>query len=407
MSTFIGIDWSEKHHHVHVLNAHGATLSQFVIPHSVAGMETFEQQRTKLGVPPSDCAIALETAYNLLVDFCWDHQYPLYVIAPHITHSRRASYRASRAHDDDSDAFLLADLLRTDRERFLPWQPDGALVRQLSVQLDSIAQLTHTIVVYHNRLRAVLLRYYPTALGLFHDLHSQVSLRFLQRYPTPQAAQALAYTEFVSFCKAQRYTWDKLLPEHFAHLQRPALAADPSVVHAYQAETVFLAEVLLNLVQRKEALLRAVQQGFQEHPDSYIYTSLPGAGALLAPQFLVMFGDRRERYPDPAIIQALAGTCPVTHKSGKSHRVRFRRACNRTYRQTAQQFAQASVRQAAWAATYYAQCRARGHTKSHAYRCLANRWLNIIWTLWQRREAYNETYHTQQIQQHRRPIAAR
>lgn len=403
MTTFIGIDWGEKHHHVHILNAHGATVAQFMIPHSLAGVEAFEQQRTKLGLPPTDCAIALETAYNLLVDFCWDHQYPLYVIAPHITHSRRASYRASRAHDDTSDAFLLADLLRTDRDRFLPWQPDGALVRQLRVQLESIAQLTHTIVAYHNRLRAVLLRYYPTALGLFQDLHSQISLRFLLHYPTPQAAQALSYPEFVSFCKAQRYTWDKLLPEHFAYLQRPALTADPVVVQACQAETVFLAEVLLNLVQRKEALLRTVQQSFQEHPDSYIYSSLPAAGDLLAPQLLVMFGDRRERYPDPAIIQALAGTCPVTHRSGKSRQVRFRHACDHAYRQTAQQFAQASVRQADWAAAYYAQCRARGHTKSHAYRCLANRWLTIIWTLWQRREAYNETYHTQQIRQHRRP----
>jgi hypothetical protein len=36
------------------------------------------------------------------------------------------------------------------------------------------------------------------------------------------------------------------------------------------------------------------------------------------------------------------------------------------------------------------------------YRCLANRWLGIIWKLWPSRERYDETYHWQQIQRHRR-----
>jgi len=48
------------------------------------------------------------------------------------------------------------------------------------------------------------------------------------------------------------------------------------------------------------------------------------------------------------------------------------------------------------------RCLARGHSKSHAYRCLANRWLGIIWKLWQSRERYDETYHLQQIRRHRR-----
>jgi hypothetical protein len=82
--------------------------------------------------------------------------------------------------------------------------------------------------------------------------------------------------------------------------------------------------------------------------------------------------------------------------------VRFRRACNRDDRQRAQQFAKASVREAEWAAAYFSLCLARGHYKSHAYRCLANRWLGIIWKLWQSRELYDETYHLQQIQRHRR-----
>lgn len=116
-----------------------------------------------------------------------------------------------------------------------------------------------------------------------------------------------------------------------------------------------------------------------------------------------MFGDHRERFPTVAAIQTLAGACPVTVQSGKKKQVYFRRACNHEYRHTAQQFAITSVRQSAWAATYFNQAQARGLAENQAYRCLANRWLAVIWTLWQRKQLYDETYHLQQIRQHRRP----
>ena len=35
----------------------------------------------------------------------------------------------------------------------------------------------------------------------------------------------------------------------------------------------------------------------------------------------------------------------------------------------------------------------RGHSLARAHRALANRWVKIIWTLWQRREWYSEAKH--------------
>ena len=60
---------------------------------------------------------------------------------------------------------------------------------------------------------------------------------------------------------------------------------------------------------------------FAVHPDQAIFDSLPGAGELLAPKLLVMFGDHRDRFPQPEAIRCLAGTCPVTDQSGKRRRV--------------------------------------------------------------------------------------
>jgi transposase len=188
----------------------------------------------------------------------------------------------------------------------------------------------------------------------------------------------------------------------YAHLSRPCLEPDPVIVLAYQPEIAFLAQLLLRLVLQKTAAIRQVQQHFNQHPDAHLFDSLPGAGELLAPKLLIMFGDHRQRFPTPETIQCLAGTCPVTDQSGKKRRVYFRHACNRDYRHAVQQFAKSSTMQAPWAASYFSQALARGMSNSHAYRCLANRWLVIIWKLWQTRQPYDEEYHLKQINQHRR-----
>ena len=63
--------------------------------------------------------------------------------------------------DDDRDALVLAEILRTDLGRLIPGQPDGPLVRQMRTLLSWVDQLTKSIVRHRNRLRANLLRFYP------------------------------------------------------------------------------------------------------------------------------------------------------------------------------------------------------------------------------------------------------
>jgi len=82
---------------------------------------------------------------------------------------------------------------------------------------------------------------------------------------------------------------------------------------------------------------------FDQHPDAFIFKSMPGAGDLLAPGLLVKFGDHRDRFPTAGEVQALAGTCPVTVRSGKRKLVKFRQGCDREFRHFAVQFARAQV----------------------------------------------------------------
>ena len=404
MKTIIGIDWSEQKHCIHIYNEAGALLTRFEIEHSVTGFVRLECQLAKANPEPANCLIAIETSHNLLVDFLHSRGFTLYVIAPSVVKHNRGRQSSSGAKDDDRDAQLLADILRTDRGRFIPWLADGPLVRQMRTLLSCIDDLTETIVAQQNRLRANLLRYYPQTLTAFKSLTSSIALHFLLTFPAPNELQSLTLAHFQEFCRQNGYYGYASIPIMFANLQKPAPALDEAIVPAYRLRTLFLARQLLLLTQQKEAAIKQVRQLFDQHPDAFIFASIPGAGELLAPKLLVMFGDHRQRYPHRAVLPAIAGTSPVTLASGKSRYVKFRRGCNRRFRQTVQQLAQFSTRQSLWAASYFDQVYSRGGSKSHAYRCLANRWLHIIWTLWQTRQAYDEEYHWRQVAQQRRSL---
>ncbi|MFN2205507.1 MAG: IS110 family transposase [Candidatus Promineifilaceae bacterium] len=400
MKTIIGIDWSEKKHCVHAYNETGAQLLRLEVATTADGFRELTCQISQLNPEPANCLVAIETAHNLLVDYLHDQGYTLYILAPSMVRSNRGRQGGSGAKDDDRDAQLLAEILRTDRGQLIPWQPDGPLVRQMRTLLTWVDQLTKSIVRQRNRLRANLLRFYPQALNAFGNLQTQFCLRFLAAFPSPASLEMLGYERFTAFCRQAGYyeydryphIWHALSMEGFQQQDNPL----------FGQQVAWQAEGLLAMLLHKRRLIAQVQALFQQHPDAFIFASLPGAGDLLAPKLLVIFGDHRQRYPTRSWLPAIAGTAPVTVASGKSRFVKFRRACNHDYRQTAQQFAQSSIRKSAWAATYYYRASDRGLSKSHAYRCLANRWLHIIWSLWQSREAYDEAYHLSQVAKHRR-----
>ena len=73
----------------------------------------------------------------------------------------------------------------------------------------------------------------------------------------------------------------------------------------------------------------------------------------------------------------------------------------KSLRQALQQFARQSARAdgSAWARGYMTHQLERGHSKSRAYRALANRWLVIIFRIWQDRTLYDENHHLRNIAQ--------
>lgn len=402
---YFGIDWSQDYHHLCILNEVGARVSQLQFEHSLAGFAQIEIERRKLDVPAGDCPVGIETTYNLVVDFLLEHDYPIYVVPPQATNGYRNRQRSSGAHDDDSDAALLASIMRTDRESHRRLRPNLALTQQILAQVRLIEILRRSIQRQTNQLRAVLFRTYPQAVGLFSDLTNQIALEFLLAYPTAPDAQTLSREAFEAFLRQHGYTRSDLIPLRYAHLVEPFPTANPAIVQAYQGQVRVLAQVLLPQVRGRTQAIAQLGQLLEQHPDAFIFKSLPGTGLLLAPALLAKFGDDRDRFPTPVDVQALAGTCPVTERSGKRKLVLFRHGCDKEFRRIAQQFARASVPQSGWAAAYWHESRPNCHSDSHAYRILANRWLAIIWKMWQDRKPYDEAYHLQQRALRRKPRA--
>lgn len=207
MQVYIGIDWSENKHDVCFMDARGDVLLMLQIPHTMTGFRQLDQARHSLGLGRQEVVIGLETAHNLLVDYLWDQGYEqIYVLPPSAVKSAQKRYRQSGAKDDAWDARLVADLLRTDQKRYVAWKPDLPLTRQIRAEVRFAQQLGREVVQDGNRLRSILLRYYPAVLEAFPHLDSLVGLAFLQAYPTLRQAQALPFEQLKIFLREHHHT---------------------------------------------------------------------------------------------------------------------------------------------------------------------------------------------------------
>ena len=162
------------------MNKAGASIAQLTIPHSPEGFHELDRTREKLGFQLEQCLVGLETSHNLLIDFLWDRGYnQVYVVPPAVIKGSRSRFRQSGARTDPSDAHLVADILRTDQGRLQPWYPDSLLTRQIRARVSLINHFTRNITRLSNRIRAVLVRYYPAALNVFSELTRPITLHFL------------------------------------------------------------------------------------------------------------------------------------------------------------------------------------------------------------------------------------
>ena len=87
---------------------------------------------------------------------------------------------------------MLADVLRTDRARMRPLTRDSEATLTLRMTVRARQDLVHARVAMANQLRAHLQITLPGAIGLFRDIDSAITLRFLTRFPSQDKADWLS-----------------------------------------------------------------------------------------------------------------------------------------------------------------------------------------------------------------------
>jgi transposase len=170
-----------------------------------------------------------------------------------------------------------------------------------------------------NQLRHALAEYYPRALEALEAWGWVSSWMFVQRFPTPQALK-----------QAGKRQWEKFL--HSRHLWRTEsgprrldlfahgldFCGSAPTLNAKSLLALSLVQMLLTIEQQLGQYRRRIEGLFGRHRDHDLFGSLPGAGSKLAPRLLSAIGDDRDRFGEgPQGLQCLAGTAPVTRRTGK------------------------------------------------------------------------------------------
>ncbi|MDE2082576.1 MAG: IS110 family transposase [Burkholderiales bacterium] len=391
MSTFFaGLDWASQTHAVCVIDEHGSVHLQFEIKHDAAGLTELCRRLRSAAI----AAVAIERPSGLIVDALLEAGFTVLPIHPNVVKATRPRYRSHGGKSDATDAYLLADLLRTDGHRFKPLAPQSDDIRALRALVRGRDDLVSTRVQLANQLRSLLQSFWPGAAEVFADVDSPIGLDFIQRYPTPESATRLGPKRMAAFCAQHAYSGRRSAQELLDRLhQAPAVALGELEMEAKGELALSLARTLARLVEQIRLLSSRIEHHVGSIDDGRILMSFPRAGRICAAQILAELGSVRERFDSDEHLAAEAGVAPVTYASGKTKAVRFRWACNHRLRAALTCLADNSRHANAWAATIYAKARGRGCDHPHAIRILSRAWVRIIWRAWTDRKPYDPALH--------------
>ncbi len=328
---FVGDDWAEDHHDIHLMDADGAKLASRRLPEGLAGIRGFHELVAAHAEEPAHVVIGIETDRGLWVAALSAAGYQLFAVNPLAAARYRDRHQVSGAKSDAGDAKLLADLVRTDRLNHRPIAGDTPAVEATKVLARSHQNLIWARTRHTNTLRSALREYYPGALEAFDDLADRDTLAILGRAPTPVQAANLSLSKIRSALKAggRQRNLDTRALQIQEMLRREQLAAPAAVTAAFGATTRAAVAIIAELNHQIADLEAELATHFETHPDADIYLSLPGLGVILGARVLGEFGDDPNRYTTAKSRKNYAATSPLTVASGKKRAVVARHVRNR------------------------------------------------------------------------------
>ena len=377
---FVGDDWAEDHHDVHVMDETGTRKAGKRLPEGLAGISALHELLARHADEPREVVIGIETDRGLWVQALVAAGYQVYAINPLAVSRYRDRHQLSGAKSDAGDAKVLADLVRTDRHNHRPIAGDTPEAEAIKVLARGHQNLIWARTRHTNMLRSALREYYPAALQVFDDLHDRDALAVLGRAATPAEGARLPLSAIRSALAkgGRRRNLDARARQIKAALRGDQLTAPDPVAAAFAATTRAAVEIIATLNRQITDLETQLAQDFKQHPDADIYLCLPGLGVVLGARVLGEFGDDPDRYTSAKSRKNYAGTSPLTVASGRKRAVLARHVRNRRLYNAIDNWAFCALSLSPGARAFYDQRRAAGDLHHQALRALGNRLVGIL-----------------------------
>ena len=390
---FAGIDWASAEHAVCVVDGEGRIAEGRRFRHDERGITALCRRLLELGV----LLVAVERPDGLLIERLLDAGLRVIAVHPNQVSAMRPRFSAAGGKSDSFDAFVLAELARTDSHRFRVLVPDSDATKALRALTRARDDLVEHRVALANELRAQLEGFWPGAAVTFADVDSPIALAFLRRYPSPSDAHGLGEQRLQRFLARHHYCGRRPAGELLSRLRGAASGrADHLETEARRTIVLALVAALEPIVQRIAELTAEIRAALIDHADGPTFRSLfqDPKTAICPATMLAEMGDCRDRYPAVAALAGDGGQSPVTVQSGKSNHARFRWACDHRLRAAIATMADTSRHHNPWAADIYNRARQRGASHPHAIRILGRAWCGVIWRIWQDHDTYDPARHT-------------
>ncbi|WP_426623612.1 IS110 family transposase [Leifsonia sp. McL0607] len=376
-----GIDAGKGHHHCVVIDEEGQRLfSRRVANNEGEILDLLSDVVTLAG----DREICWATDLNrggasLLISILTDHGQPLLYIPGRTVHHAARTYRGD-GKTDAKDAAIIADQARMRRDLH-PIRVGDEISIELRLltahRVDLVCDRTRTI----NRLRAVLLEFFPGLEAAFDYASTKSALLLLTRYQTPDAIRRMGQTRLTTWLKKQG-------------CRKPGkLAASAVAVAKHQRSTVpgqatsamivqRLAADILRLHREIAEIERQIETRFREHHTAELILSIPGFGPLLGADVVAATGGDVAAYGSADRLAGVAGLAPAPRDSGK---ISGNHSRPRRYDRRLLRACYLAAQTAAWSCpvsrAFYERKRIEGKTHKQAVLALARRRINVLWAI--------------------------
>ncbi len=311
-AAFVGIDWADQKH-VWCLQAAGSEKRESgELEHTPEAVEAWVGQLCqRFGNRP--IAVAVEQSRGAL-GFMLAKYEPLHLfpVPSTMAANMREALYPSGAKDDPRDADLLLDLLLQHRDKLRGLSPDTEATRRVQNLVEERRKLVDEKTAQINRLTSHLKIYFPQILDWFEHLDTELVCALLEHWSTLEELQKVPPAKLRTFFRKQHCRDQELIERRLLAI-RQAISAirDRAVIEAKSSVVKVIVQIIRSLGKGIADLDEKIEEAAAAHPDFFIFESLPGAGAVIAPRLLASFGSQRARYWSAGVVQAYTRMAPV------------------------------------------------------------------------------------------------